>query len=50
MSELKEQIEVFGRRARLAARLLAKLSRAEKDLGLLAMAEEIEATAPEILR
>ncbi|MEI8107645.1 MAG: glutamate-5-semialdehyde dehydrogenase [Verrucomicrobiota bacterium] len=50
MSELKEQIEVFGRRARLGARLLAKLSRAEKDLGLLAMAEEIEATAPEILR
>jgi glutamate-5-semialdehyde dehydrogenase len=49
MSELKTQIEDFGRRARAAARVLARTSREQKDRGLLAMADEIVAAAPEIL-
>ncbi len=49
MSDLKTQIEDFGRRARAAARLLARTSRAQKDRGLLAMADAIVAGAPEIL-
>ena len=49
MSDLKMQIEDFGRRARAAARVLARTGRAQKDRGLLAMADEIVAAAPEIL-
>ena len=49
MSELKTLIEDFGRRARAAARVLARTSREQKDRGLLAMAEEVIAAAPEIL-
>ena len=49
MSDLKMQIEDFGRRARAAARVLARTDRAQKDRGLLAMADEIVAAAPEIL-
>ena len=49
MSDLKMQIEDFGRRARAAARVLARTDRAQKDRGLLAMADEIIAAAPEIL-
>ena len=49
MSDLKTQIEDFGRRARAAARVLARTSREQKDRGLLAMADEIVAAAPEIL-
>ena len=49
MSDLKTQIEDFGRRARAAARLLARMGREQKDRGLLAMADEIVAAAPEIL-
>ena len=48
-TDLKTQIEAFGRRARTAARALARLGRAQKDCGLLAMADEIVAAAPEIL-
>ena len=46
---LQQQIEDFGRRARAAARVLARTSRAQKDRGLLAMADEVVAAAPEIL-
>ena len=49
MSDLKMQIEDFGRRARAAARVLARTGRAQKDRGLLAMADEIVAAATEIL-
>ena len=49
MTDLKTQIEDFGRRARAAARLLARASRELKDGGLLAMADEIVAGATEIL-
>jgi glutamate-5-semialdehyde dehydrogenase len=49
MSELKTQIEDFGRRARASARVLARTSREQKDRGLLAMADEIVAAAPDIL-
>ncbi len=49
MSDLKTQIEDFGRRARAAARVLARTSREQKDRGLLAMADEVVAAAPEIL-
>ncbi len=49
MSDLKTQIEDFGRRARAAARALARMSREQKDRGLLAMADEVVAAAPEIL-
>ena len=49
MSDLKTQIEDFGRRARAAARVLARTSREQKDRGLLAMADELVAAAPEIL-
>ena len=46
---LQEQILDFGRRARAAARLLARASSGQKNRGLLAMADEIVAAAPEIL-
>ena len=46
---LQQQIEDFGRRARAAARVLARTDRAQKDRGLLAMADELVAAAPEIL-
>ncbi len=46
---LQQQIEDFGRRARSAARVLARTGREQKDRGLLAMADEIVAAAPEIL-
>src|SRR5215213_7854312 len=41
MSDLKLQIEEFGRRARAAARVLARTSAEQKNRGLLAMADEI---------
>ena len=46
---LQQQIEDFGRRARAAARVLARTGREQKDRGLLAMADELVAAAPEIL-
>ncbi len=49
MSDLKEQILEFGKRARAAARLLARLGSAMKNAGLLAMADEIMAAKEEIL-
>ena len=49
MSDLKAQIEDFGRRARAAARLLARTGREQKDRGLRAMADEIVAASSEIL-
>jgi len=49
MTDLKSQIEDFGRRARAAARVLARTSAEQKNKGLLAMADEIVAAAPLIL-
>src|SRR3954453_14550448 len=49
MSALEEQILAYGRRARAAARLLARLSSVQKNAGLEAMAAELLATGPEIL-
>jgi glutamate-5-semialdehyde dehydrogenase len=49
MSDLKSQIEDFGRRARAAARVLARTSAEQKNRGLLAMADEVVAAAPAIL-
>lgn len=47
--DLKEQILEYGRRARAAARLLARMDAASKNAGLLAMADEILAAKDEIL-
>ena len=47
--DLKEQILEYGRRARAAARMLARLDAAAKNAGLLAMADEILAAKGEIL-
>ena len=41
MSDLKLQIEEFGRRARAAARVLARTSSEKKNAGLRAMADEL---------
>ncbi len=49
MSTLAEQIQAFGRRARAAARALARASSAQKNAGLLAMADELQAAETEIL-
>ena len=49
MSDLKEQILEFGRRARAASRQLARLDAAKKNAGLMAMAGEILAARDEIL-
>lgn len=49
MSALEEQILAYGRRARAAARLLARLSSAQKNAGLEAMAAELLAAETEIL-
>ena len=49
MTDLKSQIEDFGRRARAAARVLARTSAEQKNRGLLAMADEIVAAAGSIL-
>jgi glutamate-5-semialdehyde dehydrogenase len=49
MTDLKSQIEDFGRRARAAARVLARTSAEQKNRGLLAMADEIVSAAPSIL-
>jgi glutamate-5-semialdehyde dehydrogenase len=47
--DLKSQIDDFGRRARAASRLLARMPAEQKNRGLLAMADEIVAAAPAIL-
>jgi glutamate-5-semialdehyde dehydrogenase len=47
--DLKAQIEDFGRRARAAARVLARTSAEQKNRGLLAMADELVAAEGEIL-
>ncbi len=49
MSELKQTILDYGRRARAAARLLAQCSSAQKDDGLRAMAKALEEAKDEIL-
>ncbi len=49
MSDLKTQIEDLGRRARAAARVLARTSSEQKNRGLRAMADEIIAASEEIL-
>ncbi len=49
MSDLKAQIEDFGRRARAAARVLARTSSEQKNRGLRAMADEILAASEPIL-
>lgn len=48
MTELSQQILEMGRRARAAARLLARTSTTQRNAGLLAMAAEIEDAAEEI--
>jgi glutamate-5-semialdehyde dehydrogenase len=47
--QLQNQIHDYGRRARAAARVLARTSAEQKNRGLLAMAEEIVGDAPAIL-
>ena len=47
--DLKAQIEDLGRRAREAAKLLARLSSDQKNAGLLAMADELIAAGGELL-
>jgi glutamate-5-semialdehyde dehydrogenase len=49
MIDLREQILDFGRRARAAARQLARLTAAQKNAGLIAMADEIVAAQADIL-
>jgi glutamate-5-semialdehyde dehydrogenase len=49
MSELPTQILEFGRRARAAARVLARTPSEQKNRGLRAMAAELLAASPEIL-
>jgi glutamate-5-semialdehyde dehydrogenase len=49
MSDLKEQIHDFGRRARAAARLLRQASSEQKNRGLLAMADQLISQEEEIL-
>ena len=49
MTTLTEQIHDFGRRARAAARVLARTSAEQKNRGLLAMADELVSDAPAIL-
>ena len=49
MHDLAEQILDYGRRARAAARALARLSAPQKNAGLRAMAEELVAAEAEIL-
>jgi glutamate-5-semialdehyde dehydrogenase len=46
---LSDQITDFGRRARAAARVLARTPSEQKNRGLLAMAEELVSDAPAIL-
>ncbi len=49
MLDLQEQIYDYGRRARAAARVLARTTSAQKNAGLLAMADEIVSAAEPIL-
>lgn len=50
MNSIQEQITACGMRAKAASRILARTSRAVKDQGLLAMADELESSEAEILR
>ena len=47
--DLKAQIYDIGRRARAASKALAQLSSAQKNAGLLAMADEVTASQQELL-
>jgi glutamate-5-semialdehyde dehydrogenase len=49
MSDLREQLQEMGRLAQAAARLLARLSTAQKDDAVQAMAEELVAAREEIV-
>ncbi|NBV84743.1 MAG: glutamate-5-semialdehyde dehydrogenase [Verrucomicrobia bacterium] len=49
MSTIKETILECGRRARAAARLLSRTSTAQRNAGVLAMADALEAAAGEVL-
>jgi len=49
MTTLQQQIEDFGRRARAAARVLARATSEQKNQALKDMADEIVAAEPEIL-
>jgi glutamate-5-semialdehyde dehydrogenase len=49
MSDLRAQLHELGRRARGAARVLARTSTAQKNAGLLAMADALMASGDEIL-
>ena len=49
MSDLKEMILEYGRRARVAARRLARTSTAQRNAGVCAMAEALVGAEAEIL-
>jgi glutamate-5-semialdehyde dehydrogenase len=49
MTDLKDLIQEYGRRARQAARVLAKLSTGQKNAGLLAMADQLTARTDALL-
>ena len=49
MTDLAAMIDDLGRRARIAARSLAKIDRARKDAALLAMVDELISSAGAIL-
>ena len=49
MSDLKEMILEYGRRARGAARLLARTSTAQRNAGVCAMADALVGAEAEIL-
>src|SRR3954469_15314597 len=50
MDDLRELILDYGKRARAAARVLARTSTEVKNRGLLGMADELEAAREEILQ
>ncbi len=50
MSDLQQTILAYGKRARAAARQLARLSSEQKNAGLLAMADALEKNEEEILK
>jgi len=50
MDDLRSEVLDFGKRARAAARALARMSTERKNAALLAMADQLHASAGAILR
>src|SRR6266576_7366773 len=50
MDDLRSEVLDFGKRARVAARALARMSTERKNTALLAMADQLRASAGAILR